>query len=245
MLESLGQPIITRRPLSRFIQIDRLVTVLTGAGTQTTPAFYLPHARYTVFPEADPERSARSFDLVDQHGQGVHDDWTRFPPDVHGLSVPLVQHELKAGNYRLTIETDVPGCAWQVQVVLNSMLSWEGPPRAWRPSQPPPLPITLRRGEDPAFRIARTGHYVFDFSLGGFDGQRGTFPERFCPFNLSLRAADGHRLHLADGVENSTHWPSGAFLGAGQWAVEMETACEWALTIKPRIGPSGGGTRWF
>ena len=244
-MESLGQRIISRRPLSRFVQIDRLVTVLTGAGTQTTPAFYLPHARYTVFPVADPERSARSFALVDQNGQGVHDDWTRFPPDVHGLSVPLIQHELKAGNYRLTMETAGSECAWQVQVVLNSMLSWQAPPKAWRPLQPPPEPITVRSGEPREFRIARTGHYEFGFSIDGFDGTPGTFQKRLCVFNLGLRATDGHRLHLADGVENSAHWPSGAFLGAGQWAVEMETACEWELTIKPRIGPSGGGTRWF
>src|ERR1700736_6312973 len=118
-METLGQRIISCRPLSRFIQIDRLVTVATGAGTQTTAAFYLPHARYTVFPVADPERAARSFALLDQRGDGVRDDWSSFPPDVHGLSVPLVQDELQAGYYRLTIETAGPGCAWQGQVVLN------------------------------------------------------------------------------------------------------------------------------
>jgi hypothetical protein len=125
------------------------------------------------------------------------------------------------------------------------MLSWEAPPRAWRASEPSPEPVTVRSSEPPEFRIARTGHYAFDFSIEGFDGQPGTFPERFCPFDLDLRGADGHRLHLADGVEDRASWPSGAFLGAGQWTVEMETTSEWELTIKPRIGPSGGGARWF
>jgi len=117
--QSLGQRIISRRPLSRFIQIDRLVNVITATGTHTTPPFYLPHARYTVFPNAEPERSARSFALLDEAGGGVHDDWSQFPPDVAGLTVPLVQHELKAGKYRMTIEVS-PTCAWRVQVVLNS-----------------------------------------------------------------------------------------------------------------------------
>jgi hypothetical protein len=44
-LENLGQRIISRRPLSRFIQIDRLIGVFTGAGTETTPVFNLPRAR--------------------------------------------------------------------------------------------------------------------------------------------------------------------------------------------------------
>jgi hypothetical protein len=244
-METIGQRIISRRPLSRFIQIDRLVTVLTGAGTHTTRPFYLPHGRYTVFPTAEPERAARAFALLDQFGNGVGDDWSRFPPDVMGLSVPLVQHELNAGAYRLTIEATGPGCAWEVQVVLNSMLSWEAPPKAWRPSLPPPSPITVRHGGPQEFRIARTGHYMFAFSIGGFDGQPGTFPDRFCPFSLGLRAADGHRVHLGDGGETTARWPSGLFLGAGAWTAEMETDCDWELTIKPRVGPSGGGAHWF
>lgn len=244
-METLGQRIISRRPLSRFIQIERLVTVLSGAGTQTTRPFYLPHARYTVFPRADPERAARAFALLDQDGNGVRDDWSRLPPNVMGLSVPLVQHPLKAGTYQLTIETTGPSCAWEMQVVLNSMLSWEAAPKAWRPSQPPPPPITLRRDELPEFRIVRTGHYMFDFSIDGFDGTPGTSRKRFCPYRLGLRAADGHRVHLGEGGENRASWPSGAFLGAGQWSVEMETDCDWELTIKPRVGPSGGGARWF
>jgi hypothetical protein len=238
--------IISRRPLSRFIQIDRLVMVLTGAGTRTTPAFYLPHARYTVFVDADPVRAARSFAMLDEHGNGVRDDWQRIPDFIANVPVPLVQHELPAGRYEITLEMAPQSSCWSVQVVLNSMLSWEAPPKAWRPAHPPPQPITLRRGEPSEFRIARTGHYAFDLSIGGFDGQGGTFPAGFCPFDLRLRADDGHRLHLGEGVENRVSLPSdNTFLGAGRWMVEMETSCEWELTIKPRVGPAGGGARWF
>jgi hypothetical protein len=136
-LETLGQRIISRRPLSRFIQIDRLVTVLTGAGTQTPAGFYLPHARYTVFVEAEPARAARSFAILNRAGEGVRDDWSRIPDDVINVPVPLVQHTLPAGNYRMTIEAS-PSCSWQARVVLNSMRSWAAPPPAWQPSQAPP-----------------------------------------------------------------------------------------------------------
>ena len=244
MSESLGQRIISRRPLSRFIQIDRLVNVITATGTHTTPPFYLPHARYTVFPNAEPERSARSFALLDEAGGGVHDDWSRFPPHVAGLTVPLVQHELKAGNYRMTIEAS-PTCAWRVQVVLNSMTSWEAPPRSWRPPGPPPDPITLRSGASPVFQIAETGDYAMDLVVEGFNG-RDLLPDRICPFRLDLRAADGHSVHLASGKSDRAEWPpSWKFLGAGQWAIDMDTGCDWQLVVRPMIGPSGGGARWF
>ena len=84
-----------------------------------------------------------------------------------------------------------------------------------------------------------------DLVVGGFDG-RPPFPEHFCPFRLDLRAADGHRVHLGEGIENKARWPSdNTFLGAGQWTAEMATACEWELMIRPRVGPAGGGARWF
>jgi len=242
-LDRAGKELIARRPLSRFIQIDRLVKVVIGTGTETTPAFYLPHARYTVFPDADPERSARSFALLDEAGRGVHDDWSQFPPDVAGLTVPLVQHELKAGKYRLTIEAS-PSCAWRVQVVLNSMMSWEAPPRAWLPPGPPPDPITLGNGASPLFQITEAGNYAMDLMVGGFNG-RSPLPVRLCPFRLDLRAADRHSVHVATGESDRAEWPSWRFLGAGQWTVDMDTPCDWQLVVRPMIGPSGGGARWF
>ena len=160
-----------------------------------------------------------------------------------GLTVPLVQHELKAGKYRLTIEAS-PTCAWRVQVVLNSMMSWEAPPRAWLPPGPPPISITLGNGASPVFQIAETGNYAMDLVVGGFT--RGPpRPKRLCPFRLDLRAADGHSVHLATGESDSAGWPSWTFLGAGQWTVDMDTPCDWQLVVRPMVGPSGGGARWF
>jgi hypothetical protein len=237
-VETLSQRIISRRPLSRFIQIDRLVNVITGTGTQTSSTFYLPHARYTVFPDADPPRAARSFEIVNDEGHRIFEDWRR----IGSISVPLVQTELRRGNYRIAIAMDPPTSSWTIQVVLNSMMSWEAPPKPWRSRFPPPKPIRLRGGDSSSFQISRTGHYAMDFEIGGF--RLGTPMQglmRLCDFTLTLRAADGHTLAWrSDG-----HWPNGAFLGVGQWTVEMDTDCEWQLIIRPQVGPSGGGARWF
>lgn len=243
--ETLGQRIISRRPLGRFIQIDRLVAVLTGAGTHTTAGFYLPRARYTVFVAAEPARAARSFALLSGTGEGVRDDWSRIPGDVDSVPVPLVQHTLPAGNYQMTIEAG-PTCSWQAQVVLNSMRSWAAPPPAWQPSLAPPQPIMLGSGKSPDFRIDQTGTYLMDFMIDGFSAGISWPREKpDCPFRLGLRAADGHLVYLGGGTAKHADWPSGAFLGAGGWRVQMETECPWELVIRPMIGPSGGGARWF
>jgi hypothetical protein len=244
-LDCVGKELIVRRPLSRFIQIDRLVRVVTGAGTQTVPEFYLAHACYTVFVDAEPAWAARSFALLNTAGGGVTDDWTGIPDDVRGLSVPLVQHELPAGNYRMTIDAS-PTCSWRAQVILNSMRSWSAPPPAWRPSLPPPKPIVLGRGQSPDFRTESTGTYLTEFTVDGFrPGLRAPRVRPMCPFQLALRAADGHAIPLGAGTGQEASWPSSVFLGAGEWHVEMETPCEWELTIRPKLGPSGGGANWF
>lgn len=243
-VDRLGKELIARRPLSRFIQIDRLVTVLTGAGTKTTPGFYLPHARYTVFVEAEPVRAARSFSLLNDAGEGVTGDWSRIPDYVANVPVPLVQHELPAGNYRMAIEA-TPACAWMAQVVLNSIQSWAAPPPAWRRSSPPPQPIMLGSGKSPDFRVEQIGTYATDFMIDGFTIDQRVPRVKLCPFGLALRAADGHLIKLGAGTEREASWPSGAFLGAGNWQVDIDTKCEWELTIRPMLGPSSGGAHWF
>jgi hypothetical protein len=244
--ESWSQRIIGLPPLSRFFQIDRLVRVVTEKGSRTSRPFSLPHARYTVFVDADPPRAALAFSMRDQHDQGIEADWSRIPEDVLGVGVPLVQHELRRGVYRISIDAKLPSCWWQAQVVLNSMLSWKWPPRPWRPLVAPPEPIILRSGDSPAFRLLQTGDYGTDFMIDGFRPDNHVFTQTFCPFNLDLRAADGHLVHLGDGGTSQAAWPRDLyFLGAGDWTVEIETSCEWELVIKPRVGSRGGGTRSF
>jgi hypothetical protein len=114
-LKGIGDNIIGRRPLSRFVQIDRLAVVKTGAGPTTTAPFRLPYARYSVFVNYDPPTAVNSFALVDDQGQRLP-DWSTIPVDVGEVSAPLVQYELRTGDYRLVIGTTTrpaPGaCRW-------------------------------------------------------------------------------------------------------------------------------------
>jgi hypothetical protein len=232
--------IIGRRPLSRFIQIDRLVAVMRGAGTTTTSDFSLPHGRYTVFVDVDPPSAAHGFAFLNSEGEGVRQDWrpiTRFAANV---PVPLVQHELPAGIYHVVIDVEPPTSAWMAQVVLNSMLSWERPPRRWRSPLPPPTPIAVD-GASRTLAIAQTGPYEISWTIG--DRQVNRHPIR--PYSLDLVAADDHVIHLGHATDSEGHSVAGAFLGAGEWVVDMKTEFPWRLEISPAIGPLGGGAWAF
>jgi hypothetical protein len=238
--ETWSQWILGHRPFTRLHQIDRLVSVLTGAGERTIDNLSLTHGRYTIFVREDPEGGIASFQMSDDAGFQVDDDWKW-----RGIGAPLVQTEVPKGTYRLTIAARFPSVSWEIQVVLNSMLSWAAAPKPWRPTRPPPAPIQLSESTTARFQIARTGHYGMEFSIGDFKPDQPVFPREFGRFKLSLRANDGHTIRLAEGAGNTASWPTGAFLGAGDWTVEMESDCDWQLVIKPMVGPSGGGARGF
>jgi hypothetical protein len=244
--ETWSRWILGHRPFTRLHQIDRLVEVIRATGTYPSPAFHLPHGRYSVFVDADPPRAAQAFDMVNRAGFHVHEDWRWIPENIANVPAPLVQYELLSGDYRITIEMSSSLNAWQAQVVLNSMLSWELAPKPWSPRVSPPRPIPLSAKSSPSFVIEHTGHYATDLTLAGFRADATIFPEKFCPFRLALRSADGHRVLLGEGETHHASWPSSFhFLGAGRWTVEMETACDWQLVIKPMVGSAGAGTRWF
>ena len=242
--ETWNQWMLGHRPLSRFFQIDRLANLVTQTGTQTSDPFHLPHGRYTIFVEADPPRAARAFELVNDRGFRFYQRWV--PDNIANVPVPAVQQELPAGEYRLRIETASPSNAWQAQVILNSMLSWEAVPKPWERTLALPSAVRVANDTSPSFAIGQTGHYAIALSVEGFVPDQRVFPKEFCPFKLALRANDGHRIELAEGGRNTANWPpTPIFLGAGEWTVEMETTCEWWMTIKPMLGTSGGGARWF
>ena len=236
VLQDVGQAIIGRRPLSRFVQIDRLVTVETGAGTTETPPFRLRHGRYTVFAWYDPPVAVRSLTVVDERGHGLP-DCGAIPVAPGEVVAPLVQHVLPTGMYHVEVETWTPICAWMVRVVLNSMLSWEAPPPAWRPSLPPPQTTGLQSGREPRFRLAQTGLYDIELTIREWRSGAPWFGGSVNPYSLDLRASDGHVLHLGQSTP--------LFLGAGEWTVEMKTSDAWHLGIVPVIGPTGGGARGF
>lgn len=214
-----------------------------GAGTTLTAPFRLPHGRYTVYAFYDPEDAVRSFNFVDDEGHALP-DWNSGSIPVSFVA-PLVQQVLPAGSYHLELETATGTCSWMVQVVLNSMLSWEAPPHACRSPLPPSDRIELTRSQARTFRIAQTGFYDIRLTVGDWEIGAPWFGNALQPYSLNLRAADGHTIHIGHATGSTGRSTSGAFLGTGGWVVEMDTSSDWHLVITPVIGPHGGGTRAF
>lgn len=221
-------------------QIDRLVARAIGAGSTTTSSFDLPHARYTVFVEYDHPDAVVSFALVDRGEGPVPSEnavGAQRPGDV---SAPIVQQELKAGTYEFEISTLTSTCSWDVQVVLNTMLSWRRPPPAWRPTTAPPQSITIRTGDDPVFLLSQTGRYEADWTVGSTKSGHV-----MAPHSVDLRAAGGQVVNLGSSDGKRGHRSGCQFLGAGQWTVEMKADLEWEFVLAPVTGPTGGGARAF
>jgi hypothetical protein len=251
-------------PLGPYKQLDRLITKQTAVGSKTTAGFHLPNGRYTVFVDQDPGPNnpnlpmsplptpgAQSFvpgpsaigcvsslELLDDSDHG-------FLAQGPATSVPLVQQELPAGTYHLVVRTLTAACNWQAQVVLNSLLYAEPAPPAWQAGTAPPAAVVVRSGQSASFHIGQTGLYDPSWTVGGVPPYPTT-PTSLCTYELSIKAADGHVVHLGAGTSNSDQRSGGPlFLGAGDWAAEMKTTCAWQLTIKPLIGPNGGGVMGF
>jgi hypothetical protein len=251
-------------PLGPYRQLDLLITKQTGVGSKTTAAFHLPDGRYTVFVNQDPGPNnpnlpavplptpgsgsfvpgpipvgcIRSLELVDDSNHGV---LAQGP----ATSVPLVQRELPAGTYHLVVRTQTATCNWQAQVVLNSLLYAEPAPPAWQAGTVPPMAVVVRSGQSPSFHIAQTGLYDPSWTVGGVPPYPSSLTS-LCTYELGIKAADGHVVQFGTGTSTSDTRSGGPlFLGAGDWAVEMKTSCAWQLTIKPLIGPNGGGVTGF
>jgi hypothetical protein len=221
-------------------QIDRLVARQTGSGSTTTASFSLPRALYTVFVAYDPPESVKSFAVVRQQDGPVPNSNAVGVRRAGDVIAPLVQHELPAGSYHVEIGTLSRTCSWDVQVVLNKMLSWRRPPRAWKPSAAPPHVIRMRSDDDPTFLLTQTGRYEPSWTVGPDPRQHASHP-----YSVDLRAADGHTVHLGVATATGGRSVGFLFLGAGQWTVEMKTDFEWEFALTPVVGPTGGGARAF
>jgi hypothetical protein len=226
--------------MRRNVQIDRLVARHTSHGSATTPWFSLPHARYTLFVECDPPEAVQSLALHRRTSGPVPSLNAAGAERAGDVSAPLVQQQLNAGEYRVEIRTLSAACSWDVQVVLNSMLSWRPAPRAWRAPVPPPDVIVVRSGGDPGFLLSQTGRYEPEWTVGpsppGY---------KFVPHSLDLRAADGHAVHLGAGTTTRGHRVGLVFVGAGRWTVEMTAPMEWEFRLTALVGPTGGGAHAF
>jgi hypothetical protein len=236
-------------------QLDINYATTTGVGSMTTAPLKLPHGRYTFFSSADPPTCVQSVALLDHTGIAVADDAPQRaavlqPPA--GVSAPvsqlgtvptLVQQELASGSYRLRVTTSGTGCAWQVQQILNYILSNELPPKPASPPSAPGLDVLLGNlSTDLHFHLDKAGIYHVRWSITPCARYSGDL------------IRDGNVEHLGDG--NAEPMPPGSaigpqtsdlpmFLGAGDWTAKVATSCFWQIGVSPWRGPTGGGAQGF
>jgi hypothetical protein len=242
-------------------KLDINYATTTGVGSTLGAALSLPHGRYTFFTYADPPNCLQSVALLDHGEKPVADDGSlrigmvpaSLPPGVPTTTansltmqmVPtLVQKELQSGSYRIKVTTRSSGCAWEVEQILNYILSSEAPPPAAVPPSAPDVNVSLNNSStDLHFRIPTAGLYEVRWSVTPCDRYSG-----------EIIRSDGGTDHLGDGTAAAA--PPGsllgpqssdtpAFLGAGDWTTGMATRCFWQLQVSPVRGSLGGGTQGF
>ncbi|TME46344.1 MAG: hypothetical protein E6I56_07335 [Chloroflexi bacterium] len=242
-------------------QLDINYATTSGIGSTTGASVTLPHGRYTFFTYADPPNCLQSVALLDHQGKPVGDDATQrvatvpasfpsgFPTTTaNSLSMQMVptfvQQELQSGVYRLKVSAGSVGCAWEVEQILNSVLSNETPPKPIVPPSAPDVNVFLDNSSaDLHFRIPTAGMYEVRWSV-----------TPCAKYSGDLIRSNGGTVHLGDGT--AAAMPPGsfvgpqtsdtpAFLGAGDWTAHMATMCFWQLQVTPQRGPNGGGTQGF
>lgn len=214
-------------------QLDVNYATTTGVGSMTASALELPHGRYTFVSHADPPNRVKSVALLDQRGNAVVDD---------GLT--MVQQELSSGSYRLKVSTAETGCAWDVEQILNYMLSNEVPLKPLTPTKVPTVDVSLGNlSTDLHFQIPVAGIYHVNWMVTPCDHYSG-----------DLIRSGGGSEHLGDGVAAAAP-PGGfigpmgrdapTFLGAGNWTAKVATKCFWQFEVTPWVGSLGGATQGF
>src|SRR5437588_8044849 len=227
-------------------QLDINFATPSGIGSMTTAPVKLPHGRYTFFSSADPPTCVTSVVLLDHGGHLVADDTAGrsgalsqapgAPPDVKVTvnlqMVPtMVQQELPSGSYRLKVTASGAGCAWQVEEILNYMLSNETPLTPMVLPSAPVLDVLLgNTSTDRHFHVDAPGIYKVDWNVTPCDTYSG-----------DLVRSDGGTIHLGDGRGVSVQ-PGGGFvgpqgtsmptfLGSGDWTARVSTRCFWQIAI--------------
>jgi hypothetical protein len=156
----------------------------------------------------------------------------------------MVQQELSSGPYRLRITANGPGCAWQVEQILNYVLDNEAPLRPLIPTKAPTVDVSLGNpSTDLHFQIPVAGIYHVKWLVTPCDRYSG-----------DLVRSGGGTEHLGDGVgvaapPGGLIGPMGqdgpTFLGAGDWTAKVATRCFWQIQVSPWVGSLGGGTQGF
>jgi hypothetical protein len=232
-------------------QLDINYATTTGVGSMTASPLALPHGRYTFFSYSDPPNCVKSVALLDHHGSAVVDDGSQRGQIlgsrgmVAAQMVPtMVQQELSSGSYRLKVSTNGSGCAWDVEQILNYMLSNEAPLKPLVPTKAPNVDASLGNSSpDLHFQIPVAGIYHVIWNVTPCDRYSG-----------DLVRTGGGAEHLGDGV--AAQVPPGGFvgplgqdgptfLGAGDWTAKVATTCFWQIGIRPWVGNLGGGTQGF
>jgi hypothetical protein len=231
-------------------QLDIVLRTQVGMGAGMNAPLHFPDARFTFFAFEDPTFCLTGMQLFDSSGSVIGGELFERPTFVANVPVPLVQQDLPAGDYRLRVSTATSHCAWMVEEILNSMSSHDAPPAAEPAPVAQPTSATVSTQSTP-FAISESGLYNVSWSVTSPAGA-------MCPYKIALRDSSGGMENIDQQPEPQPPnqppgpTPGGAgsgevplFLSAGIRTVSAQTVCPWMVSIRPLVGPNGGGVRGF
>jgi hypothetical protein len=236
-----------------------VLRTVIGSGTTTTKVAHLPHARYTFFTDEDPANCILGVQLQNAAGRYVAgDQLDRQPrPDVapETFNFALVQTDVPEGDYRVRVSTGTQPCGWRLEEILNSMSSDQAPPQAEKAPPPPAFDATISSANAAqTIDIPTSGLYAVGLSLTRGPGVS------YCPVTHGFLINAAGESEAVLGGQGPTPPPRPTpvpspkvgleqgqpmFLAAGVRTARVDTACSWQLSVKPWLGPTGGGAQGF